>query len=382
MLKLDVASADADAFSKSFGKVNKTMDKGRASMKDINFEFLGVMFFGQAVSKVLGEMLKPALDVFGVFDLWGLTLKVVFLPVIEQIFPWLLKMMKSFMEMPEGVKLTLGWIVLLGWGLFSMIGTIGTLVLGIESMAIAFTGSAISLSTLVAGAKTAIGILGELAGVVLILVSIGLIIDSAMKDGLQIWQDIAAGVAGGLGLALISGAGVLGTIGLMGAVISFAIGVDLLFDSMKRPGMQIFQDLIAGFLIGAGFAAAAGVIAGSMTVALGVATITIPVTMILAVSLDWMLANAGDNPNALVQSIAGKGVSFGAGLTPDLPAGLQSQIGSNFDNYSLQSKPGFGSNTSTVINNEYNITTNDDRELLRLFAEMERNIIAQTDAKS
>ena len=380
---IDFSGPEAKENIKGFDELMAGLDEGKASMRDINFEFLGVMFFGQNVAKVFGDMLKPALDLFGVMDLWSLTLKLTFLPVIEQIFPWLLKMMNAFMDMPDGIKLVIGAIAVLGFVFGSIVGTIGTLVLGIQSVAIAFTGAIVPLTTFTTVATTALGVIGTLAGIGLIGIGITILVGSMTEDGLQIWNDIAAGVALGLGLGLVTGAGILGTIGLTGAAISFAVGIDLLFDSLKRPGMQIMQDLIAGFLIGAGLAAAAGLIAGSMTVALGVATITIPLAIVFAVGLDWMFANAKNNPEQIFQDIAGSGVSFGgSGFTPDLPAGLQSEIGSNFDNYNISTQPGYGANTSTVINNDYNITTNDDQGILRLFADMERNIMAQINSST
>ena len=159
--------------AKATDKTTKATDKGRATMKDMNFEFLGVMFFGQNVAKVFGEMLKPALDLFGVMDLWGLTLKVVFLPVIEAIFPILLNIMELFMDLSPEMKLALGWFALIGFGLGLIMGIIGTVVLGIQSIAIGFTGALVPL----AGVATVV-----LAAIALIVAAIAFAIFAWKTD--------------------------------------------------------------------------------------------------------------------------------------------------------------------------------------------------------
>jgi len=137
--------------AKSVDKTDKSQKKQKSTMRDMNFEFLGVMFFGQAVGKIFGDMLKPALDLFGVMDLLSLTLKVLFLPVIEAIFPVLLDIMNIFMNLPDSVKLIIGAIAVMGSVFGSIVGTVGQLVLGIQSLSIAMTGTVVTMGGGISG---------------------------------------------------------------------------------------------------------------------------------------------------------------------------------------------------------------------------------------
>ena len=57
----------------AIGKAGRTLGR-------FKFEMLGVLFFGMAMNKFLTGLLKPALEVTGVFDILNFTLAILFLP--------------------------------------------------------------------------------------------------------------------------------------------------------------------------------------------------------------------------------------------------------------------------------------------------------------
>ena len=77
-------------------------------LRGFRMEMLGVMFFGMAMGRLFSSMLRPIAEVFGVFELWTATLQILFLPLMETLFPFLLGLMEFFMNLPEGVKMAIG----------------------------------------------------------------------------------------------------------------------------------------------------------------------------------------------------------------------------------------------------------------------------------
>lgn len=132
-------------------KVQKDMNKatggGKKGFKDMNFEFLGVMFYGKAVGDVFKGMLTPAAELFGVIDLLGTTLQVVFLPVMAELAPLMIDMMTWFMELDPAIQMVIG-----GFAVFiAILGTLGFLigqsVLGFQAIGTALSGAGITSAT-------------------------------------------------------------------------------------------------------------------------------------------------------------------------------------------------------------------------------------------
>jgi hypothetical protein len=103
-------------------------------LRGFRMELLSVMFFGMGMSVLFAGLLKPAMDAFGVFDLWGATLQVVFLPVVEALFPVMLSFMETLINMPESVQLAVGTFALLALVLGQALFLIGTLGLGMAGL--------------------------------------------------------------------------------------------------------------------------------------------------------------------------------------------------------------------------------------------------------
>ena len=134
------AGGTADMFSTAGGKIGFTVRRLTHGMRGFRMEMLGVMFFGMMLATFFSSLLKPAAAVYGIFDLWGSMLEIVFLPIMEALFPYFLKLIEYFMNLPEGVQLAIGAIVLIGLVLGKLLFIFGSIALGIGSVILAFGG--------------------------------------------------------------------------------------------------------------------------------------------------------------------------------------------------------------------------------------------------
>ena len=121
-------------------------------MRGFKMEALGVMFFGMMLQRTFMGLLQPVMEAFGVFDLFRLMLLVLFLPIMELLFPYLLAVMEWFMNLPEPVKMALGVLVLLLAIFGAILFVIGTLALGIGALVMMFGASWVIIGVIVAAA--------------------------------------------------------------------------------------------------------------------------------------------------------------------------------------------------------------------------------------
>ncbi len=124
----------------SFGILkNKAFNLGYAfrlnflGLRKFRMEMLGIMFFGKMMGDALFGLLKPAMDSFGIFDMFSAMLQILFLPVIELISPILFKIMETLMGLNPYLQLFLGIFVLIAAVVMTVAGLIGAFVLGIGS---------------------------------------------------------------------------------------------------------------------------------------------------------------------------------------------------------------------------------------------------------
>lgn len=116
------------------GRMANGMRKLTHGMRGFRMEALGVMFFGMSLQRMFAGLLKPVSEAFGVFDLFRLMLLVLFLPVMEMLFPILLAIMEWFMNLSPGVKKAIGIFVLLGLVFGTILMIVGTFILGLGSL--------------------------------------------------------------------------------------------------------------------------------------------------------------------------------------------------------------------------------------------------------
>ena len=106
-------------------------------LRGFRMEMLGVMFFGMMMQKFFAGLLRPVMEVFGVFDLWRVMLQVLFLPIMIELMPYFLDFIQWVMDLPEPVKKAIGVIALLGVLLGGFLYLLGSIALGIGSVILA-----------------------------------------------------------------------------------------------------------------------------------------------------------------------------------------------------------------------------------------------------
>ena len=116
-------------------------------LRGFRMEALGVMFFGMMLANTFKSLLNPALEAYGVMELWKTMMLVVFIPIVDAIFPILLAFMEYFMNLPEPVQKLIGVFVILGYVFGQFLFILGTFTLGLGSL-IFFWGL---ISTVVSG---------------------------------------------------------------------------------------------------------------------------------------------------------------------------------------------------------------------------------------
>ena len=136
---------DYQTLAKSQKTVHKTSGKAAMGIRNLThglrgFQMaaLGVMFFGMSLQRMFTGLLKPIMSTFGIFEIFSLMLTVLFLPIMEALFPLFLKLVTWFMNLSPSVKMAIGIFVLLGIALGTMLMLIGTVVLGIGSLILMF----------------------------------------------------------------------------------------------------------------------------------------------------------------------------------------------------------------------------------------------------
>ncbi len=198
---------------KKMNKANSTqMNSGAAlgnkirllthGMRGFKMEMLGVMFFGMMLRKTFTSLLKPTAELFGIFDLWRVTLQIFFLPVVEKLFPWFLKLTEYLIEMNPAAQEAWGWFVVIGAVLGAILFIVGSFALGIGSLILVFGGAAI-------------------AALVMFMVFAGFLGVGFLIKGII---DILMGKWEGLGLAIMGVGIILAAFAVPWAAIPVALG--------------------------------------------------------------------------------------------------------------------------------------------------------------
>jgi len=211
--KTTVAMNGQTAAGKKLNTTTTTLSKGLHRFK---MEYLGVMFAGMALYRVFSGLIRKQLELYGVTDMFGAMLTVVFGPIMEVLAPILYALAEWFMDLPEGVQLAIGAFVILGAILGAVMMVFGQAALGIGALATMFVTSAATIGIVI-------------AGVALILVGIGFIIGGIVlivKNWGESWGKVVEGISyvlGGLALILVGIAIIIGSVPL--AMIAAGVAI-------------------------------------------------------------------------------------------------------------------------------------------------------------
>jgi hypothetical protein len=155
-------------------RINR-QDRERArAQREVLFSGLGVMFFMMAMNRVLMDMVQPAADIAGIFELIGLIFTLLFLPIMIKLIPILVSAIKFVGGLSEEMKLLIGGLVLVGIAVTSVLGFLAQLSLGIQSIGMA--GAAVStlsgvMTALVAALTAPITLILALAAAFALLIA-------------------------------------------------------------------------------------------------------------------------------------------------------------------------------------------------------------------
>ncbi len=95
------------------------------SLKGFKPAWLSVMFMSMGIRKALGGMIKPVLELLGVFEIWRAMLVSLLLPALMPLYDMFLNLMDWFWDMPEGTQKLIGQFILVAASLatIAMIGS-------------------------------------------------------------------------------------------------------------------------------------------------------------------------------------------------------------------------------------------------------------------
>ena len=120
--------------TRRWARLGTQMRQSIISLKRFRMEMLGVLFFGMVVSQMFQNMLTPAANALGIFELFSLMLMVLFLPILIEIYPYLLRFVKWVVDLDPRIQMLIGVFVLFGLILFKVLHVIGVLVMGFSSL--------------------------------------------------------------------------------------------------------------------------------------------------------------------------------------------------------------------------------------------------------
>jgi len=199
----DKAQARAEASQKA---TNKRMDKFRMKLL---FFGLATMFAGMALQKATQGLIQPAAEAVGIFDIWSSILTILFLPIMMVALGVFIWMLEEVSKMSEEMKMFIGFIVVAGFVLGSLmivIGQIASFTAGFTLLTGAVEGFAIALGVGGTGGLLAavVALAGPLAVVVALLVlmaATAALIEpppGVEKNDAEKWADENLGPAGWL----------------------------------------------------------------------------------------------------------------------------------------------------------------------------------------
>lgn len=133
-------------------KYGKVLIKIHQSQQKMLMSMLGVMFFGMAIRSMFLSLFNPVMEAYGVFELFSAVLLVTFLPVMEILFPILLKLAEFFLNLPQPVQLMIGLFAAFAVVFGTILMVVGQLVIGVGALVAAF----VFFGPLLAGIGTAL----------------------------------------------------------------------------------------------------------------------------------------------------------------------------------------------------------------------------------
>jgi hypothetical protein len=187
----DRLKAQANAFSnvgKAVGKIGgafknfgNVISGAIRNLTAFRPEYLSIMFFGMALSRVFERNIQDILELTGVTKTYAVTMRLMLLPVMMPLVKAFYSLIIPIMKLPEPIRALVGGFVLLVFALGKAMFLVGTLVLGMFGL-LGVVGNLIA--TMISLSFTVIGMvfsLAELTGALILTTLAMLGLDVAEK---------------------------------------------------------------------------------------------------------------------------------------------------------------------------------------------------------
>lgn len=105
-----------------------------SGLHGFRMEMLSVMFFGMSMKNFFGQWVTSVSDLLGINDLFNTSMQLVVLQALQPFLDIIYGLLGAFLSLDEGTQKAIGTIVLLGYGLGSVLSSIGQIALGIGGL--------------------------------------------------------------------------------------------------------------------------------------------------------------------------------------------------------------------------------------------------------
>jgi len=197
-------------------KEETQMKKATKQAKRFKFEYLGIMFAGQRISRTMESLIARTAELFGMQEMFALMMQDIMLPVMEPLAEMFYAISEEIMGMSDEQKKVIGWTILAGFGFGKLLDILGSVTLAGSSLSMVLGGISktptispeVDAGDLIVASSTAsnlMSVLKKLAGLGLITIGLKLAWDVIKGEGspTDILKSIGAGLLIGTGLVLM-----------------------------------------------------------------------------------------------------------------------------------------------------------------------------------
>ena len=176
---LQVVEANTEAIK----SLAQSLEKVMQTTRKLNVNMLALGFFGRMVQNTMESLLKPAAEITQIFELFGLILEILFLPIMLELMPLFLDLVDYITGLNNETKLFAGWIAIVAFVLGGIISTLAFMGIGLDKLILAF--SDFSKSILKLGTPFAI------VAAVIIAIIIGIFLSWKTNFGkIKVWAEV------------------------------------------------------------------------------------------------------------------------------------------------------------------------------------------------
>ena len=140
MQKFVKGGGGVEDLSKRSARLAFRIRKLTVGFRGFRAELLSVLFFGMGLQRFFTGLLRPALELTGIFDLMKIALQLLFLPIALVLLDFLIPFVEMILNLSDGTKLLIGKFVLIGVVLGVFLFVLATVLLGVGGLILVFGG--------------------------------------------------------------------------------------------------------------------------------------------------------------------------------------------------------------------------------------------------